>query len=146
MSSSTFTWHVSLTKVFLQSAGFFFGYDSLVTRDQLVKNSNPWAFENSSYRRIDACEILSGQSPHAVLPKSQSNRFVAGGHEFEPSIVEVPQCRRGRCALNLSMLNCSPVGVWGELEEDGDASQVSSSSLDYGSQLRGSSPTDLVQL
>ncbi|GFU12189.1 hypothetical protein TNCV_1212261 [Trichonephila clavipes] len=38
-------------------------------------------------------------------------------HEFESSTSEEPPCRGGRCTLNMSRLNCPPIGVevrrWG---------------------------------
>ncbi|GFT12693.1 hypothetical protein TNCV_5094591 [Trichonephila clavipes] len=60
-------------------------------------------------------------------------------HEFEPGSSEDLPCRRGRCTLNMSWLVRPPVGIAWKYGEG--ASQVSSSSLDHGSKLRGPSAT-----
>ncbi|GFV55124.1 hypothetical protein TNCV_2623451 [Trichonephila clavipes] len=61
-------------------------------------------------------------------------------HEFEPSTTEEPPCN-GECTLNLSS-NVLPL-VWSGSFERGVPVQVSSSSLDHGSNLQGSLPKDL---
>ncbi|GFV50223.1 hypothetical protein TNCV_621361 [Trichonephila clavipes] len=65
--------------------------------------------------------------------------------EFEPSTAKDPPCRGSRCTLNISSLERRPVGVVCKLGE-GLPAQVSFSSLDHGSKLRGPSPKDLKQL
>ncbi|GFS71448.1 hypothetical protein TNCV_5051521 [Trichonephila clavipes] len=64
-------------------------------------------------------------------------------YEFEPSAAEDTQCRGGRCTLNLLRSKHPTIGVMGKLGER-VPDQVSSSSLDLGSKLRGSSPVTLV--
>ncbi|GFV86486.1 kinesin-like protein [Trichonephila clavipes] len=65
--------------------------------------------------------------------------------EFEPRAAEDPPCREGRCALNPSRRKRPPIDMVGKLRERVPA-QMSSSSLDHVSKLRGPSPTALVQL
>ncbi|GFV91950.1 hypothetical protein TNCV_2976211 [Trichonephila clavipes] len=66
--------------------------------------------------------------------------------EFEPSTTPLKSRRvRGRCTLNLSKLKLLPVGVVWKLEE-GVPAQVSFSSLDHRSKLRGPSPRTLEWL
>ncbi|GFV45863.1 hypothetical protein TNCV_2322231 [Trichonephila clavipes] len=60
-------------------------------------------------------------------------------HEFELSIAEDPPCRGGQHTLNMSRVKHSPVGVVWKLEK-GVPAQVSSSSLEHGSKLRGPRP------
>ncbi|GFV36118.1 hypothetical protein TNCV_4964661 [Trichonephila clavipes] len=57
-------------------------------------------------------------------------------HEFEPCTAEDPPCRGKRCTLNTSRLKPPPVdAVWKSGERV--PAQISSSSLDHESKLRG---------
>ncbi|GFU43084.1 hypothetical protein TNCV_1215291, partial [Trichonephila clavipes] len=55
---------------------------------------------------------------------------------FEPSTAEDHSVFSGPMQLNMSKLKCSPVGVVWKLREKEASAQVSSLSLDYGSELR----------
>ncbi|GFT20430.1 hypothetical protein TNCV_4964321 [Trichonephila clavipes] len=53
--------------------------------------------------------------------------------------------KRSRCTLNLSRLGCPHIGV-GRSKDKEVPAQVSLSSLDHGSKLKGPSPIIIVQL
>ncbi|GFV78903.1 hypothetical protein TNCV_4080031 [Trichonephila clavipes] len=62
--------------------------------------------------------------------------------EFDPSSAEDPPCRR---AMHVKSVASTNVPRWcgGSSQERGMVAQVSSSSLDYGSKLRSTSPKAL---
>ncbi|GFU03356.1 hypothetical protein TNCV_3338691 [Trichonephila clavipes] len=66
-------------------------------------------------------------------------------HYFEPCTAEDPPCRGNRCTLNMSRLKRPHVAVVYKLGE-GVTDQVSSSSVEQGSNLRGLSQKALMLL
>ncbi|GFT99236.1 hypothetical protein TNCV_4084141 [Trichonephila clavipes] len=72
----------------------------------------------------------------------QGNGFMDVCHEFESGTAEVPPCRGGGCTSNTSRLKRPPIDVVWKLGE-GMQSQLSSSSFDHRSKLRGPSPKAL---
>ncbi|GFT11961.1 hypothetical protein TNCV_725681 [Trichonephila clavipes] len=87
------------------------------------------------YIRADALQICRGSNASYSWPAC---------HEFEPHVAEDPPCIGGRYTLNMSRVKRSPVGVVWNLGGGRLSAQVSSSLLDYGSKLRGSSSKALV--
>ncbi|GFV37735.1 uncharacterized protein TNCV_1001731 [Trichonephila clavipes] len=95
------------------------------------------ACQNNVSQNFEHQYVLSAPScgPGGLVVKVTNLWLAYQG--FETSTAEDPPCRR-RARENLSMLKRSPVVVVGKLEQ-WVLAQVSSSSLDQGSKLRGPS-------